>query len=52
VCSATELTTVLANLAPIGALRRVLCLYRGGFEGGGLEVARPAAARMLTRGCR
>jgi hypothetical protein len=31
--SATELTTVLANLAPVGASWRVLCPYRGGFEG-------------------
>jgi hypothetical protein len=27
-------------------------LYRSGFEGGGVEVAHPAAARVLTRGCR
>jgi hypothetical protein len=50
-CSATELTTVRANLAPVRASWRVLCLYRSGFEGGGVEVARPAAARVLTRGC-
>jgi hypothetical protein len=52
VSSATELTTVLANLAPVGASWRVLCLYRGGFEGGGVEVGCPAAARGPSRGCR
>jgi hypothetical protein len=52
VSSATELTTVLANLAPVGASWRVLCLYRGGFEGGGVEVGCPAAVRGLARGCR
>jgi hypothetical protein len=50
--SATELTTVLANLAPVGASWCVLCLYRSGFEGGGVEVGRPAAARGPSRGCR
>jgi hypothetical protein len=49
--SATKLTTVLANLAPIGASWRVLCPYRGGFEGGGVEVGYPAAAREPARGC-
>jgi hypothetical protein len=49
--SATELTTVLANLAPVGALWRVLCPYRSGFEGGGVEVGYPAAARGPARGC-
>jgi hypothetical protein len=52
VSSATELTTVLANLAPVGALWCVLCPYRSGFEGGGVEVGRPAAARGPARGCR
>jgi hypothetical protein len=36
--SATELTTVLANLVPVVASWRVLCSYRSGFEGGGVEV--------------
>jgi hypothetical protein len=43
--SAMELTTVLANLAPIGASWRVLWPYKSGFEGGGIEVGCPAAAR-------
>jgi hypothetical protein len=50
--SSAELTTVPTNLAPVGALWRVLCPYRSGFEGGGAEVARPGAARVLTRGYR
>jgi hypothetical protein len=50
--SATELTTVLANLAPVGASWCILCLYRNDFEGGGVEVVRPAAARGPARGCR
>jgi hypothetical protein len=50
--SATELTTVLANLAPIGASWRVMCPYRSGFEGDGVEVGCPAAARGPARGCR
>jgi hypothetical protein len=50
-CSAAELTTVPANLAPVGASWRVLCPYRSGFEGGGVEIAHPVAARVLTRGC-
>jgi hypothetical protein len=37
-CSATQLTTVLANLAPVGTSWRVLCPYRSGFEGGGIEL--------------
>jgi hypothetical protein len=37
---AVELTPVLANLAPVTALWRVLCLNRGGFEGGGVVVDR------------
>jgi hypothetical protein len=51
-CSAVELTTVPANLAPVGVSWRVLCPYKSGFEGGGVEVARPPAARVLTRRCR
>jgi hypothetical protein len=50
--SATELTTVLANLAPVGAPWRVLCPYRGGFESGGVEVGCPAAVRGPAQGCR
>jgi hypothetical protein len=50
--SATELTTVLANLSPVGASWRVLCPYRSGFEGGGAEVGCPVVARGLVRGCR
>jgi hypothetical protein len=52
VSSATELATVLANLAPVGASWRVLCPYRSGFEGGGAEVGCPAAVRGPARGCR
>jgi hypothetical protein len=48
--SATELTTVLANLVPVGASWRVLCSYRSGFEGGGVEVGCPAVARRPARG--
>jgi hypothetical protein len=51
-CSATELTTVLANLAPVGASWRILCPYRSGFKGRGVEVGCPAAARGPARGCR
>jgi hypothetical protein len=47
--SAAELTTILANLAPVGASWRVLCPYGSGFEGGGVEVGCPAAARGPTR---
>jgi hypothetical protein len=36
--SAVELTTVLANLAPVTASWRVLCLNRGDLEGGGVVV--------------
>jgi hypothetical protein len=36
--SVVELTAVLANPAPVEALWRVLCPYRSGFEGGGVEV--------------
>jgi hypothetical protein len=42
--SATELTAVLANPAPVEASWRALCSYRSGFEGGGVVVGRPAAA--------
>jgi hypothetical protein len=38
--SAVELTPVLANLALVMALWRVLCLNRGDFEGGGVVVDR------------
>jgi hypothetical protein len=41
--SATELTAVLANPAPVEASWRVLCLYRIGFEGGGILVGCLAA---------
>jgi hypothetical protein len=50
--SATELTAVLANPAPVGASWRVLCSYRISFEGGGVVVGCPAAARGPIRGCR
>jgi hypothetical protein len=38
--SAVELTAVLANLAPVTASWRILCLNRGDFEGGGVVVDR------------
>jgi hypothetical protein len=41
--SATELTAVLTNLAPVGASWCVLCSYRSSFEGGGVVVDCPAA---------
>jgi hypothetical protein len=50
--SATELTAVLANPAPVEASWRVLCSYRSSFEGGGVVVGCPAAARGPVRGCR
>jgi hypothetical protein len=50
VYSAEELTTVLANFAPITALRCVLCLNRGDFEGGGVVVDRGVS--MRARGSR
>jgi hypothetical protein len=37
--SATEWTTVLANLASGGASWRALCPSRGGFEGGGVKIS-------------
>jgi hypothetical protein len=50
VYSAVELTPVLANLAPVTMLWRVLCLNRGDFEGGGVVVDRGAFRR--ARGSR
>jgi hypothetical protein len=50
VYSAEELTAILANLAPIMASRRVLCLNRGDFEGGGVVVDRAVSVR--ARGSR
>jgi hypothetical protein len=38
--SAVELMAVLANLAPVTASWRVLCLNKGDFEGGGVVVDR------------
>jgi hypothetical protein len=43
--SSVEMTPILANLAPVMALRRALCLNRGGFEGGGIVVDRDAFKR-------
>jgi hypothetical protein len=48
--SAVELTAVLANLAPVTASWRVLCLNRGDFEGGGVVVDRGVFRR--ARGSR
>jgi hypothetical protein len=48
--SSVEMTPVLVNLAPVTALRRALCLNRGGFEGGGVVVDRDAFKR--ARGSR
>jgi hypothetical protein len=42
--SATELTAVLANPAPVGASWRVLYSYRSGFEGGDVVVGHSAVA--------
>jgi hypothetical protein len=42
--SATELTAVLENPAPIGASWHILCSYRSSFEGGGVVVGCPVAA--------
>jgi hypothetical protein len=50
--SATELTAVLVNPAPVGASWRVMCSYRSSFEGGGVVVGRPAAVRGPIRECR
>jgi hypothetical protein len=43
--SSMELTPVLANLAPVTALRRALCLNRGDFEGGDTVVDRGVSRR-------
>jgi hypothetical protein len=48
--SATELTAVLANPAPVGASWRVLCSYRSSLEGGGVVVGCPAAAEGRFEG--
>jgi hypothetical protein len=48
--SVGELTVVLANLAPITVSRRVLCLNRGDFEGGGVVADRGVS--MWARGSR
>jgi hypothetical protein len=50
--SAIELTTVLANFVPVVASWPVLCSYRSGFEGGGVEVGCPAVVRGPVRGAR
>jgi hypothetical protein len=50
VYSAAELTAILAILAPITASRRVQCLNRGDFEGGGVVVDRGIS--MRARGSR
>jgi hypothetical protein len=44
VSSATELTAILANPAPVEASWHVLCSYRSSFEGGDVVVGRRAAA--------
>jgi hypothetical protein len=38
--SVGELTVILANITPIAASWRALCLNRGGFEGGAVVVDR------------
>jgi hypothetical protein len=43
--SAAELTAVLANLAPVAASWRVLCLNRSDFEGRGVVVDRSVFER-------
>jgi hypothetical protein len=48
--SAVELTIVLANLAPVMALWRALCLNRGDLEGGGVVVDQGVSRR--ARGSR
>jgi hypothetical protein len=50
--SATKLTAIMANPAPVGASWSILCLYRSSFEGGGVVVSCPPAARGPVRGCR
>jgi hypothetical protein len=47
-----ELTTVLANLAPVEASWRVLCPLRSGFKGGGVAVGCPAVVRRPAQGDR
>jgi hypothetical protein len=47
-----ELTTVLANLVPVGVSWHVLCSYRSGFEGSGVEVGCPAIVHGPARGGR
>jgi hypothetical protein len=49
--SATEPTAVLANPAPVEASWHVLCLYRSGFEGGGVAVGRPTAVAGRFESC-
>jgi hypothetical protein len=41
--SATELTAVLQNPAPVEVSWRILCSYRSGFEGGDVVVGSLAA---------
>jgi hypothetical protein len=48
--SAGGLTVVQANLAPVMASWRALCLNKGGFEGGGVVVDRGVSRR--ARGSR
>jgi hypothetical protein len=48
--NAGELTVVLANLAPVMASWRALCLNRGDLEGGGVVVAQGISRR--ARGSR
>jgi hypothetical protein len=43
--SSVDLMPVLANLAPVTALRRALCLNRGDFEGGDTVVDRGVSRR-------
>jgi hypothetical protein len=50
--SATELTTVLANLIPVTASWRALCPNRSGFEGGGVAVGCLAVVHGQARGGR
>jgi hypothetical protein len=51
--SATELTTVLANLTLVGVSWRVLCPYRSDFEGSGVEVGHLwAGSRVPSTGVR
>jgi hypothetical protein len=48
--SVVELTGVLANLAPVMASWRVLCLNRGDFEGGDVVVDRGVFRRARGSG--